>query len=104
MTLHPYGLIVYENGFYVIGYTEEVKDMRTYKLQRMQSVELTKKTFEKPEDFSLEKCKPKIYKKHFLGLSDNVTYFAEQIDSKNVDKYHYRLIFKPSINKIFTCF
>ena len=56
ITLHPYGLIVYENGFYVIGYSEEVQDMRTYKLQRMQSVELTKKMFKKPEDFSLEKC------------------------------------------------
>lgn len=36
------------------------------------------------------------YKKHFLGLSDNVTYFVEQIDSKNVSKYFYKVIFKPS--------
>lgn len=36
------------------------------------------------------------YKKHFLGLSDNVTYFAEQIDSIPVNTYHYRVIFKPS--------
>lgn len=36
------------------------------------------------------------YKKHFLGLSDNVTYFVEQIDSKNVSAYHYRVIFKPT--------
>ncbi len=35
------------------------------------------------------------YKKHFLGLSDNVTYFAEQLESKRVDVYHYRVIFKP---------
>jgi hypothetical protein len=35
------------------------------------------------------------YKKHFLGLSDNVTYFAEQIDSSAVSAYHYRVIFKP---------
>lgn len=42
-------------------------------------------------------CKtgPDAYKKHFLGLSDNVTYFAEQIDSANVSAYHYRVIFKP---------
>lgn len=42
-------------------------------------------------------CKtgPNAYKKHFLGLSDNVTYFAEQIDSANVSAYHYRVIFKP---------
>jgi hypothetical protein len=36
------------------------------------------------------------YKKHFLGLSDNVTYFVEQIDSANSDPYHYKVIFKPS--------
>lgn len=44
-------------------------------------------------------CKvgPDAYKKHFLGLSDNVTYFAEQIDAANVSTYHYRVIFKPSV-------
>ena len=35
------------------------------------------------------------YKKHFLGLSDNVTYFAEQIESNVVDRFHYKVIFKP---------
>lgn len=35
------------------------------------------------------------YKKHFLGLSDNVTYFAEQLESANVSAYHYRVVFKP---------
>lgn len=35
------------------------------------------------------------YKKHFLGLSDNVTYFAEQLEAKGVDVYRYRVIFKP---------
>lgn len=37
------------------------------------------------------------YKKHYLGLSDNVTYFAEQIDAANVDTFHYKVIFRPSI-------
>ena len=35
------------------------------------------------------------YKKHFLGLSDNVTFFAEQLDPVSVSEYHYRVIFKP---------
>ncbi len=35
------------------------------------------------------------FKKHFLGLSDNVTYFAEQIDSANVSAFHYKVTFKP---------
>lgn len=42
-------------------------------------------------------CKtgPNSFKKHFLGLSDNVTFFAEQIDGADVSTYHYRVIFKP---------
>ena len=35
------------------------------------------------------------YKKHFLGLSDNVTYFAEQLETANVSVYHHRVTFKP---------
>lgn len=38
-----------------------------------------------------------VYKKHFLGLSDNVTYFVEQTDGAGVSKYHYRVVFKPSV-------
>lgn len=36
------------------------------------------------------------YKKHFLGLSDNVTYFAEQLEPAQVNVYHYRVIFRPT--------
>ncbi|AMO56239.1 hypothetical protein GZ77_05365 [Endozoicomonas montiporae] len=35
------------------------------------------------------------FKKHFLGLSDNVTYFAEQLESVDVSTYHYKVNFKP---------
>lgn len=44
-------------------------------------------------------CKngPSSYKKHFLGLSDNVTFFAEQLESQNVSTDHYKVIFKPSV-------
>lgn len=37
------------------------------------------------------------YKKHFLGLSDNVSYFVEQTSSESVSRYRYRVTFKPSV-------
>lgn len=42
-------------------------------------------------------CKtgPNSYKKHFLGLSDNVTYFVEQVTPSAVSPYQYRVVFKP---------
>lgn len=36
------------------------------------------------------------YKKHFLWLSDNVTYVVEQLDDSVVSSSHYKIIFKPS--------
>jgi hypothetical protein len=35
------------------------------------------------------------FKKHFLGLSDNVTYLVEQMASADVSTQRYRVIFKP---------
>lgn len=42
-------------------------------------------------------CKtgPATYKKHFLGLSDNVTFFVEQIEGSAASPYQYRVVFKP---------
>lgn len=37
------------------------------------------------------------YSKHFVGLSDNVTYVVEQINSKNVSKYKYTLNYNPKM-------
>ena len=35
------------------------------------------------------------YKKHMLGLSDNVTYLVEQIEPHEQDAYHYRWNVRP---------
>lgn len=42
-------------------------------------------------------CKigPDAFKKHYLGLSDNVTFFAEQLEDIEVSVYHNRIIWKP---------
>jgi hypothetical protein len=42
------------------------------------------------------KTAPGTYLRHCLGLSDNVTYFAEQIEPAKVSDAQYRVIFKPS--------
>lgn len=37
------------------------------------------------------------YQKHFVGLSDNVTYTVEQLTGVNVNKYKYTLNFNPKM-------
>lgn len=37
------------------------------------------------------------YKKHFLGLSDNVSFFVEQLEPVKANEYRYKVLFKPSV-------
>lgn len=37
------------------------------------------------------------YLKHYLGLSDNVTYFSEALEANDVSSRGYKVIFKPSV-------
>ena len=37
------------------------------------------------------------YKKHFIGLSDNVTYVVEDVTSKDVNQYKHTLNFNPKM-------
>ena len=37
------------------------------------------------------------YKKHFIGLSDNVTYVVEDVTGNAVDNYKYTLNFNPKM-------
>lgn len=38
-----------------------------------------------------------LYKKHYIGLSDNVTYVVEDLEVDNVDQYSYTLNFNPKM-------
>ena len=37
------------------------------------------------------------YLKHYLGLSDNVTYFSEALEPNAVSVKQYRVVFKPEV-------
>ena len=39
----------------------------------------------------------KNYKKHFIGLSDNVTYLVEQLEVKDVDNYKFTINYNPKL-------
>lgn len=43
------------------------------------------------------KTSPGQFKKHTLGVSDNVTYVMEQLDPVPANVNNYRVVFKPSV-------
>lgn len=51
---------------------------------------------DKPREISVT-CKTgeNTYKKHFVGLSDNVTYVTEQLGDAQVSVYNYKVVFRP---------
>jgi len=53
---HPYGLVLYEGSMYLIGHSVHAEALRTFKVKRLTNVKITRKRFQKPEDFSLERC------------------------------------------------
>lgn len=51
---HPYGMVYFGGDLYCIGFMEVYKEIRTLKLKRIQSAELTADSFRRPRDFSLK--------------------------------------------------
>ncbi|UCF35383.1 MAG: WYL domain-containing protein [Acidobacteriota bacterium] len=60
-TIRPYFLMKWLGYWYLTGFCELRKDIRTFKFERILSVELHKQTFPPPDDFNVEK-----YKEEFL--------------------------------------
>lgn len=61
--IRPYHLLSSGNVWYLIGYDLNREALRTFTLGRIQKFEVTKKTFDPPEDFSVEE-----YLKKSLGV------------------------------------
>jgi hypothetical protein len=74
--------VVFFNGI-TDKYLLSIEGRCSIDIDRVQVIAVTCKTAEKA------------YKKHYLGLSDNVSYFVEQLETADVSVYHYRVIFKP---------
>jgi predicted DNA-binding transcriptional regulator YafY len=51
---HPYGLVYFDNDLYCIGLMERYSEIRTIKISRIASAELTATAFQRPKNFSLE--------------------------------------------------
>ena len=53
--LHPYAMKVYNKRWYVAGYVKEKEAIRCIALDRIGDINITKNTFEMPDDFSAYK-------------------------------------------------
>lgn len=74
--------VVFFNGI-TDEYLLTIEGLCSINIDSMESISVTCKTGESE------------YKKHYLGLSDNVSYFVEQTDAKSEDPFRYKVLFRP---------
>src|SRR5215472_9397839 len=53
-TIHPYRLMYFRGGLYLFAFVKEYRQIRTFAVERIESMEKTRESFEKPADFSVE--------------------------------------------------
>lgn len=53
ITINPYGLIIADK-YYLVGFNEYVKDLRLYKVAKINNLSILDKYFEKDENFNLQ--------------------------------------------------
>src|ERR1041385_7314119 len=53
-TVQPYRLMYFRSGIYLFGYVEEYQQIRTFAVERIESIEKLSEHFEKPADFTVE--------------------------------------------------
>jgi predicted DNA-binding transcriptional regulator YafY len=51
--IHPYGIVQHKGSLYVVAWSEDHKEVRTFKLNRIGELEVSGIPFRQPEDFSL---------------------------------------------------
>ncbi len=51
--LHPYGLVFFHNSLYLIGYASKVKELRTFKIDRIDEAQVLAGKFDRPVDLDL---------------------------------------------------
>jgi len=89
--LDPYRLMYFRGGLYLFGYVAEYKQIRTFAIERIESVEKLHETFDKPPDFSVE-----TYLESSFGLVKEDPFDVELVFEADVAEYVRSRVWHPS--------
>jgi predicted DNA-binding transcriptional regulator YafY len=81
----------FRGGMYLFAYVEEYKQIRTFAIERIESIEKLHEHFEKPPDFSVE-----TYLESSFGLVKEEPFDVEVIFAANIAEYVRSRIWHPS--------
>jgi predicted DNA-binding transcriptional regulator YafY len=81
----------FRGGLYLFAYVEEYQQIRTFAIERIESIEKLREHFEKPSDFSVE-----TYLESSFGLVKEEPFDVDLIFGSDVSEYVRSRIWHPS--------
>jgi predicted DNA-binding transcriptional regulator YafY len=90
-TVHPYRLMYFRSGLYLFAYVEEYQQIRTFAVERIESIEKLSDHFEKPSDFTVEN-----YLGEAFGVIKEEPSDVEIIFNSDVAEYVRSRVWHPS--------
>jgi predicted DNA-binding transcriptional regulator YafY len=90
-TVHPYRLMYFRSGLYLFAYVEEYQQIRTFAIERIESIEKLGDHFEKPSDFTVEN-----YLGAAFGLIKEEPSDVEIVFAADVAEYVRSRVWHPS--------
>src|SRR5213594_2348630 len=90
-TIDPYRLMYFRGGLYLFARVEEYNQIRTFAVERIESIEKTRDEFEKPPDFSVES-----YLESAFGVVKEDPFDVEIIFNKDIAEYVRSRVWHPS--------
>jgi predicted DNA-binding transcriptional regulator YafY len=90
-TIHPYRLMYFRGGLYLFAYVEEYKQIRTFAIERIEKIEKTRESFDKPGDFSVES-----YLESAFGVVKEEPFDVEIIFNSDIAEYVRSRVWHPS--------
>jgi predicted DNA-binding transcriptional regulator YafY len=90
-TIHPYRLMYFRGGLYLFAYVEQYDQIRTFAVERIESIEKTREEFEKPRDFSVES-----YLESAFGVVKEDPFDVEIIFNADIAEYVRSRVWHPS--------
>src|SRR5499433_3190249 len=90
-TIHPYRLMYFRGGLYLFAFVEEYRQIRTFAVERIESIEKSRESFEKPADFSVES-----YLESAFGVVKEEPFDVEIIFNSDIAEYVRSRVWHPS--------
>jgi predicted DNA-binding transcriptional regulator YafY len=89
--IHPYRLMYFRGGLYLFAFVEDYKQIRTFAIERIETIEKTREAFDKPADFSVES-----YLESAFGVVKEEPFDVEVVFNSDIAEYVRSRVWHPS--------